>query len=388
MFDLRLNSPVSSREIHPGWGLSPWRVDFVPTLPRKLPKEADFAIVGGGFTGLAAAAWLRRLAPEKSVVVLEAGSIGAGASGRTGGMVLSEAAPGDLPGLGDVLGGFTGILGKFGIECELSLPGAWEIARSGGDPAKSRIRWEDLGTLRVVREVPGGTLNPGQLVSGLARAAEGPGAAIFEGHAVENIEWGERSVLTIRREQQSERVKIATRKILLATNALSLGLSGAVEGMHPRLTLAALTEPMREEQLAAIGLGERKPFYTIDFPYLWGRVMKDNSVVWGAGLVSAPDEREIETVRIDGTESSRMLGTLEKRVRALHPALADVQFTLHWGGPILFRDSWTPVFDWIPLSAKNGIVLGAYAGHGVALSSYLGAWAAEALLGKRVLPVW
>ena len=356
--------------------------------PEKIPKEVDFAIVGGGFTGLAAAVWLRRLAPEKSVIVLEAGSIGTGASGRTGGMVLSEAAPGDLPGLGDVLGGFTGILEKLGIECELSLPGAWEIARSGGDPAKSRIQWEDLGTLRVVREVPGGTLDPGKLVSGLARAAEGFGARIFEGHAVESIEWGECPVMTIHRAQQAGLVKISSGKILLATNALSLGLAGAAEGMHPRLTLAALTEPLCDDQLAAIGLAERKPFYTIDFPYLWGRAMKDNSVVWGAGLVSAPDENEIETVRIDGEESSRMLATLERRVRALHPALADVRFTLHWGGPILFRDSWTPVFAWVSPARKNGIVVGAYAGHGVALSSYLGAWAAEALLGGRDLPSW
>lgn len=379
---------MSSREIHPGWGLSPWRIDFVPTLPRTIPTEVDFTIIGAGFTGLAAAAWLRRLAPGKSVVVLEAGSIGTGASGRTGGMVLSEAAPGDLPGLGDVLSGFAGILEKFGIECELSLPGAWEIARSGGDVSNSSISWEDLGTLRVVREVPGGTLDPGKLVSGLARAAEGLGAELFESHEVESIEWGEPSLLTVRRAQQGDRVKISSGKILLATNALSLGLSGVREGMHPRLTLAALTEPLGEEQLCAIGLAERKPFYTVDFPYLWGRVMKDNSVVWGAGLVSAPDEDDIKTVRLDGTESSRILATLEKRVRALHPTLAGVHFTLHWGGPILFRDSWAPVLDWVSQRDHNGIVLGAYAGHGVALSSYLGAWAAEALLGQRDLPSW
>jgi glycine/D-amino acid oxidase-like deaminating enzyme len=34
------------------------------------------------------------------------------------------------------------------------------------------------------------------------------------------------------------------------------------------------------------------------------------------------------------------------------------------------------------------IVLGAYSGHGVALSVYLGAWAAEAMLGKKDLPRW
>jgi glycine/D-amino acid oxidase-like deaminating enzyme len=384
---LRLNSPVLPRETHPGWGVSPWLIDFVPLPPHAIPSEADFAVIGGGFTGLACAAWLRRLAPEKSVVVFEAGSIGAGASGRTGGMVLAEAAPGDLPGLGDVVGGFSGILERLEIECQLSLPGAWEIGRTGGG-ANSRIRWEDSGTLRVVNEVPGGTLDPGKLVSGLARAAEVLGALIFEGHAAESIAWGAHPVLTIRGASQRDCVKIAAGKILLATNAFSLGLSGYAEGAHPRLTLAALTAPLREDQLAAIGLRERKPFYTIDYPYLWGRVRKDNSVVWGAGLVSAPDSNDLESVRVDSGEPSAMLAKLEKRVRGLHPALAGVKFTHRWGGPILFRDSWTPVFEWISPGAKNGIVLGAYAGHGVALSSYLGAWAAECLLGLREPPPW
>jgi glycine/D-amino acid oxidase-like deaminating enzyme len=365
-------------------------IDFVPTLPAEIPAEADFVIVGGGFTGLAAAAWLRRLAPGKSVAVLEAGSIGAGASGRTGGMALSEAAPGDLPGLGDVLRGFAEILEKLGIDCGLSLPGAWEIARTGGEGLRSPIRWEDSGTLRVVKEVPGGTLDPGKLVSGLARAAESLGAAIFEGHAVEGIEWGARPVVSVLREARGDRIKISAGKILLATNALSLRLSGTGEGMHPRLTMAALTEPLREEDLAALGLGERKPFYTVDYPYLWGRVRDNNSVVWGAGLVSAADSDDLDRVRVDSGESEQLIQKLEKRARGLHPALANVRFTHRWGGPILFRDSWTPVFDWLSKETefRNGIVLGAYAGHGVALSSYLGAWAADALLDRRDLPEW
>jgi glycine/D-amino acid oxidase-like deaminating enzyme len=34
------------------------------------------------------------------------------------------------------------------------------------------------------------------------------------------------------------------------------------------------------------------------------------------------------------------------------------------------------------------LVLGGFSGHGVALSVYLGRWAAEILLGKRALPRW
>lgn len=367
----------------PKWGESPWKIEYAPKK-RALPTAADFTVIGGGYTGLAAAAWLRRAAPEKSVVVLEAGRIGAGASGRTGGIALAETAAGDVPGLGDVLAGFQEILRELNVECDLQLSGAWEIGRSKGRK-DSPIDWNDSGKLRVVKEVPGGTLDPGKLVSGLARAAESAGAFIFENTPVEKIAWprGEKAPLQIK----SSGGTLQAEKTLFATNALSLALAGLDEGMHPRLTLAAMTAPISDEQLEAIGLASRKPFYTVDLPYLWGRVCRDNSLIWGAGLVGAPDEKKLAVVDIGAGEAREIFESLEGRVRSLHPALRDARFTRRWGGPILFRDSWTPIFHWHP-SSKRAIVLGAYAGHGVALSSYLGRWAAEVFLGNRDLPGW
>lgn len=117
-------------KIEADWGDPPWKIDFIPPSA-PVPKEIDVAVIGGGFTGLAAAARLRLSDPAKSVAVFEAGRIGSGASGRTGGMALSESAAGDLPGLGDVLGGVQEIFRVFGIQSELNLPGAREIARKG-----------------------------------------------------------------------------------------------------------------------------------------------------------------------------------------------------------------------------------------------------------------
>src|ERR1700732_547121 len=106
------------------WGSPPWHIDFtVPVDAGPLPDVLDFAVIGGGFTGLAAAAWLRKIAPDKSVAVFEAGAIGAGASCRSGGMALAESAAGDLPGLGDVLAGFSEILDQLGVECDRQLNG-------------------------------------------------------------------------------------------------------------------------------------------------------------------------------------------------------------------------------------------------------------------------
>src|SRR6202790_263109 len=102
---------------HPNWGNAPWSIDFQPAQS-SMPAEADFAVVGGGFSGLSAAAWLRRFAPDKTVVLFESAAIGAGSSGHTGGMVLAETAARDLPGLGDVLAGFSSSLQELGVNCD------------------------------------------------------------------------------------------------------------------------------------------------------------------------------------------------------------------------------------------------------------------------------
>jgi glycine/D-amino acid oxidase-like deaminating enzyme len=369
------------------WGKPPWQIDFTPHAREALPNVLDFAVIGGGFTGLAAAAWLRKISPKKSVAVFEAWKVGDGASGRTGGMALSKSAAGDLPGLGDVLSGFKEILGEFGIDCDQRFIGAWEVARKKG-LAKSPISWNDAGTLRVTKEVEGGSVDPGKLVSGLGRAADRLGAQILENHPVTDIAWSDIPEIEVTHGSMAQ--KISARKIIFATNALSLKLMEMEEGTHPKLTLAVATEPVSEEQLAQIGLAERKPFYTADLPYLWGRVREDDSIIFGAGLVQAPHSDDLNDVDISAAEVPQIFDSLEKRVRGLHPALKSVQFTHRWGGPILFRDSWEPIFMWHPeaKNTRNAIVIGAFAGHGVALSSYLGRWGAEALLGHRKLPIW
>jgi hypothetical protein len=67
-----------------------------PRQPLAGPLDVDVAIVGGGFTGLWTAYYLRRDAPELEVALLEREVCGYGASGRNGGWVCGE-----LPGFHD-----------------------------------------------------------------------------------------------------------------------------------------------------------------------------------------------------------------------------------------------------------------------------------------------
>jgi glycine/D-amino acid oxidase-like deaminating enzyme len=336
--------------------------------------------VGGGFSGLSAAAWLRRFAPDKTVVLFESASIGAGSSGHTGGMVLAETAAGDLPGLGDVLGGLTSILNELAVHCDLALPGVYEVGRIGGLD-DSPISWSDSGPLRAVKQVLGGMLDPGKMASGLARAAEKSGAQIHENISVEEIEFADPVCLHFSGGQ------LRARNVLLATNGMSLELSGLAGRGQPKFTLAVATEPLDVVQLESLGLESERPFYTVDFPYLWGRTLRTEGVIFGGGLVHLKDWRELASVDVRSGQAAELIARLESRVRALHPVLQNVRFKNRWGGPILIANQWRPVFAQHPRSARK-IVLGAYSGHGVAQSVYLGRWAAEVMCGRKSLPDW
>jgi glycine/D-amino acid oxidase-like deaminating enzyme len=383
------------------WGRTPWKIAF-RSKARRLPDRVDVAIVGGGFTGLAAAALLKKLAPHRSVLVIEAERVGNGASGRTGGMALSETAAGNLRGLGDVLRGYRKILRQLGIRADLALPGVWELARGRksmeGKPLRampqSPIDWQDSGRLRVVGKVPGGSVDPGKVVSGLARAAERAGAQITEHALVEKIEIAGQVRLHVRQAGGAKRIVTAGR-VLLAVNAGSLDVGKGLPAMQPRLTFAIATAPLRKKQIAAIGFTSRRPFYTADLPYLWGRLMKNDGLIFGSGLVPAFGEplgavtkhprsgklwSGLGELDVRSGAPAARLSSLEKRVRSLHPALRAIRVTHRWGGPILITKGMLPVFKRHPSSSRV-IVLGGYSGHGVALSVYLAGKAARVLAG-------
>ena len=361
------------------WGQTPWTIDFVPKKS-PVPSDVDIAVIGGGFSGLSAAANCKRFDPSRSVSVFEAESIGARSSGHTGGLALAETAAGDLPGLGDVLSGVSAILRELEVSCDLDLPGVYELDRTSENPT-SPIRWTDTGQLRVGKEVPGGSLDPGKLVAGLARAATDRGVLIYEHSPVESVEFAEPIVLHV-----GERV-VRAGQVVFATNSESLELTQLANSAEPKLTMALATGSLPDEKLASLGLAGGKSCYTTDLPYLWGRPLERNRIIFGSGLVEVSGWRAMTSIDVHSGRALELLDKLENRVRRLHPDLFDVQITHRWGGPILITEDWRPVFELHPKSA-NAVVLGGYSGHGVALSVYLGSWAAEFLSGRRALPKW
>lgn len=335
------------------WGVPPWEVPVVvPALA--LPERADVAVVGAGLTGLAAAWHLARR--NLRVVVLEATRVGDGASGRSGGIALEDTAAGPLPRFKNCLDELKA------FDCELDLGGCWEISHSSRLPARP-LNWKDGGSsLRVSARFAGGAVHPGRLLAGVARAALEAGATIHEHAPVTAVEFAPSPQLRL------PGGTITADRVVLATNAFAFELSALQGQAVAMLALALATAPIEEEQVAALGLAERRPFYTADLPYLWGRLTADNRLVLGGGLVGM-DESHAARPRFKA---------LEKRLRGFHPVLRPVEVTHRWLGPICIPANFRPILRAHPRS-KKVLFGGGYAGHGLAQSLRMGRLLAEAV---------
>src|ERR1700730_2376607 len=161
------------------WGEPLWRGTTVPTRALEC-STPEVAIIGGGFTGVSAAYHLARRGIRP--IVLEAGRLGDGASGRTGGIVLEGTARGIMEGGDRCVPTLAEVVREAAIDCDLRLPGCWEIAHVG-EAEGGVLPWRDDGReIRIVRTVPGGTVEPMALLTQLALAATKAGA-IFCEHA-------------------------------------------------------------------------------------------------------------------------------------------------------------------------------------------------------------
>jgi glycine/D-amino acid oxidase-like deaminating enzyme len=349
--------------------------------PRALPGDwhVDVAVVGAGFTGLATAHYVLQRSPASRVAVFEARDVGAGASGRTGGLVLEDTAVGPLPGVENCVATLQELVTTQQIACDLQVGGCWEIGRHGGRPG-SPIQWADHGTLRVVNVIPGGAFDPRKFLAGLATVIQRAGGYIFEHVPVTGLDMASGGSIRI----EAGGKAVHAERVVFATNAFCLPLLGLQDwagGVH---TIAVATEPLPDTVFDAMGWTTRTPFYTLDQPYLWGRVTADSRALIGAGLIGHGD---VEEARIDTAEARSRFDSLEQRILGLHPLLHKVRITHRWMGPLCFTHDNKPTIASIDDDGRVLVATG-YRGHGVALSVRVAKLLAAVLAGQGDLPAW
>lgn len=376
---------------------------YIDSLPTPAPRaafsgktEADVAILGGGFAGLSTALHLA----EKglSVVVLEAKTVGFGASGRNGGQVL----PGFSAGLEGIVNrnGIKAakalwaesveavnlvrrLVQRHGISCDLT-DGAVTLAvkpRHFKDFATEKTWLEDefdYGGLelwdtkqaRTVVNSPrycGGLYDPNAphlqplaFVRGLGIAAEKAGARIFENSPVIEIDHQGPVKRLI-----TDKGSVEAKTLVLAGNAyIGKLLPWAARRMMPVASCIVATEPLGDLMAEVL----TKPLSACDANIVldYFRPTADGRLLFG-GLAN-----------YTGREPADIAGVLGRRLQSVFPQLANSRITHGWGGLIdisLYRE---PL---IGAMQPEVYVMQGFSGHGVALATLSGERVATAIAG-------
>src|SRR5580698_896647 len=143
------------------WGETPWRrTDGIPSSDAS--ARCDVAIIGGGLTGASTAYHLAKRGIKSTI--FEAGRVGDGASGRTGGLVLEGTAAGPLEEVSSNITELDKLVAAERIDCGLHLPGCWEIAH-GKSRDQVALPWDDNGQpVHIAATVGGGVVEPARLL--------------------------------------------------------------------------------------------------------------------------------------------------------------------------------------------------------------------------------
>ena len=387
--------PPEERNLNNYYAASVPPRDARPALAGAL--EVDVAVVGGGIAGCSTALHLAERGYR--VALLEAGQVGFGASGRSGGQLLYGYACGQrklarLVGKADArrmwdvtvegLALARDLVARHAIDCDLS----WGHLHAAVKPRQVHdlaAEHEDLagrlgyGSTRLMGreevesllatsrycgalyDANGGHCHPLKYVQGIARAAERAGAVIFESSRVTDIRHGARATLS------TAQGTVSARYVALAGNAyleaLERRLQRKIVAVATYIVATGQLGAARAEALVRDNLAVSDANFVLDY----FRLSADHRLLFG-GRVSYSGVDPLGTER---ATRARML--------RVFPQLADVGIDYAWGGYVDITVNRAPHFGRL---APNAYFLQGFSGHGMALAGIAGKLVAQAIAGQ------
>lgn len=369
-----------------------------------LPDTVDVAVVGAGFCGLSAAYALAKRGVR--VAVLEAETLGWGASCRNGGMVLTgmklpvptliarygrEAVRRMYAASLESIDLVEQIVKEEGIDCSFSRCGHLEVAckpshfaayaeaaagiqREFGHELrivpKSELRAEigsDIYYGGLVDETSAG-VNPAHYVHGLAKAAQRAGASLYDHTRVLEVK-PDSSNGSRRFRLITSRGPLAAKEVLLASGAYTTSATPALrKKVIPIGSYIIATEVLPADLARELSPRNRMIYDSKHFLYYY-RLTPDNRMLFGGRAAFFPESEN--TVR----ESAELL---RQGMIGVYPQLRDFKVEFVWGGTLDFA------FDVMPHSGKIDAMHFAvgFAGHGVAAATWMGAKLAGVICGE------
>ncbi|WP_353808611.1 NAD(P)/FAD-dependent oxidoreductase [Agromyces sp. SYSU T00194] len=326
--------------------------------------DADLAIVGGGYTGLWTAVEAKRRDPGRRVVLVEAKRIGWAASGRNGGFCEASLTHGRENGLSrwpeeldelDRLGlanldAIEASGAELGMDFDFERNGSLDLAvephqvewlrESMEDAAEHGIddvTYLDADAVRAEVDSPtylagvwhrrtSATLHPAKLAAELARVAADLGVEIFEDAPVSGLDSDAASV-TLR----TERGRVTARQVALATNVFPSLLKRNRLMTVPVYDYALMTEPLTDDQLAAIGWANRQGLGDMANQFHYYRLSRDNRILFGGYDAIYHYGRRVRSGYEQRPETYERLAS---HFFTTFPQLAGLRFSHRWAGAI------------------------------------------------------
>jgi glycine/D-amino acid oxidase-like deaminating enzyme len=343
---------------------------------------------------------------SSSVVVLEADTVSHGGSGRNVGLVnaglwlppddvvaiMGESAGNRLiEALGKGPDTVFSLVKEFGIACDAVQNGTLHLAhapngfqelreryRQGnhfGAPLQLLDRDETISRTGsdqfhgALLDPRAGTVQPRAYCSGLARAAVGLGARIYQQSAVTRVERKNGAWCV-----HANGHTVTAPRLLLATNAYHQLADGAYAPEYVLVSYSQFaTAPLTQGQRSRILPGREGCW---DTALVMSSIRTDEDgrlIVGGMG-------------NVDGPAASIHANWARRKLRRLYPDLGELPFEHQWQGKIaMTKDHIPKVVEFGP----SAYAVFGYSGRGISPGTVIGAAAAKALLGAgpEVLPL-
>lgn len=396
-------------DAHGYWIAEAGLEDRPAAAPLEGDVNADVVIVGGGYTGMWSAWWIKSLEPEAKVVMLDADRVGFGPSGRNGGFVNGmwfslpslRAAFGDADAL-TVARAAEDSIATIGRWCEEQDVDAW-FTHAGYLQASTASRfdqaWGPAEDACSELDVPdavealdregvasrcssplfrmgafypaAATVQPARLADGLRRRVLEAGVEIHEYSSVRTLTRRNGGVVA-----ETEHGRVTANASVLAAGCSLLRFRLLRRSLTATSSHMVITEPVPDviEELGWTG-GECVTDSRAMVHYF--RTTPDGRIAfgWGGGRI-------VRGARIHGHAEvdAQLAREIEGHLRRFFPQLEGRSITHAWGGPIDVSPTHLPVIRSVGGSSFAGF---GYTGHGVGPSQMVGRSLASLALDRR-----
>jgi glycine/D-amino acid oxidase-like deaminating enzyme len=373
-----------------------------PALPGS--RECDVAIVGGGYTGLWTAYYLKKARPDLRIAILEREFAGFGASGRNGGWLSAEfagsrerhaAARGRAAMVALQHAMFAAVdevirvAAAEGIDADIHKGGLIHVATNpaqqrrivaeladlrGWGFAEEDMRLLDAEELRTRLRVAGALaatysphcarIQPAKLAVGLARVVAGLGVDIFEDTTVTEIRPrdGKRRPAAV-----TARGTVTADHVIRATEGFTASIAGQRRQWLPMNSSMIVTEPLPDEAWREIGWQGRELFGDEAHAYIYAqRTADDRIAIGGRGVPYRYGSRTDD----GGVTQPRTVAALRAVLTRLFPAAAQARIQHAWCGVLGVPRDWCST---VHVDHATGLGwAGGYVGSGVTTTNLAG----------------